>query len=225
MPSVTGVGGRCRPKPAGFVQRRPTPSGDLVDQSRVPPLTIGDSSEQAYVPAEQPPPPQGARLPAAHAHPCRALDPVCAPPQGPQEPGRLSPRGSTRPCLLRPCSRHRIASPAVATCGASRAEAADVAAPPWSCTCCGARPMSWTPRPASGSRSVEPWATPWCATVSNADSAISSVTVLPISPRAARWSSAPCHPRRWRRTRNSVQTSTVVSNGPSVTHRCAGRGV
>ena len=49
-----------------------------------------EAREQAYVPAEQPPPPQGAWFPPAHAHPRRPLDPVGASPQGPQQPGRLT---------------------------------------------------------------------------------------------------------------------------------------
>src|SRR4051812_46264789 len=49
-----------------------------------------ETREQAYVPAEQPPPSQGARVPPADAHPCRSRDPVLAPPQGPQQPGRLT---------------------------------------------------------------------------------------------------------------------------------------
>jgi len=46
--------------------------------------------EQAYFPAEQPPPVADPRVPAAHAHPCRAGDPRCSPGQGPQAPVRLT---------------------------------------------------------------------------------------------------------------------------------------
>ncbi len=46
--------------------------------------------EQAYVPAEQPPPSQGARLPPADAHPCGSRHPRIASSQGTQEPGGLS---------------------------------------------------------------------------------------------------------------------------------------
>jgi ribonuclease P protein component len=38
--------------------------------------------EQAHLPAEQPPPGEDARLPAAHAHPCRTGDHRCSSPQG-----------------------------------------------------------------------------------------------------------------------------------------------
>lgn len=52
--------------------------------------TEREAREQAYVPAEQPSSPQGARVPPAHAHPCRPRHLVVAPPQGPQEPGGLT---------------------------------------------------------------------------------------------------------------------------------------
>lgn len=55
----------------------------------------GVSSEQAYVPAEQPPPPQEARVPAAHAHPGGPCDPRRAPAQGPRSHLGLT---RTAPC-------------------------------------------------------------------------------------------------------------------------------
>ena len=83
------VGGRCQPKgqPA-------TPGVDIVESF----LTWHrrTSREQAYVPAEQPSSPQGARFPPAHAHPCGPRDSVLAPPQGSQEPGRLTHRRTDR---------------------------------------------------------------------------------------------------------------------------------
>src|SRR4051794_5742508 len=48
------------------------------------------SCEQAYVPAEQPPPPQGARFPPADAYPRGPLDPFGPAPQGPQQARRLT---------------------------------------------------------------------------------------------------------------------------------------
>jgi hypothetical protein len=63
-----------------------------------------EAREQAYVPAEQPSSSQGARFPSAHAHPRRPVHPVVAPPQGPQEPGRLTaaaPRSAATPCCPR----------------------------------------------------------------------------------------------------------------------------
>jgi hypothetical protein len=211
-----GVGGRCRPKPRGFVQRRPSPSGDLAI-SRVTPLTNRrDSSEQAYVPAEQPPPPQGARIPAAHAHPRRALHPVRASPQGPQESRRLSPRGSTGPCLPRPCCRRRIASPAVTTCDASRVRVAAAAATPSCCTCCARRAVVCSARRRWASWSAAAWATRWSVIGSSAGSGISSGSASTRCRRAARSSSEPSRPRPARRTRNSAPTSTVVSSGCSV---------
>ena len=57
---------------------------------RSEPSTKEVSREQAYLPAEQPSPSQGARVPPAHADPRRPLDPVGPPSQGPQGPGRLS---------------------------------------------------------------------------------------------------------------------------------------
>ena len=66
--------------------------------------TERETREQAYVPAEQPSPAQGPRIPPAHAHPCRSRDPVLASPQGPQEPVGLSrpSRPGMRPCRVRP---------------------------------------------------------------------------------------------------------------------------
>ena len=49
-----------------------------------------EAREQAYVPAEQPPPSQGAWFPPAHAHPRRPRHLVGPSPQGPQQPGRLT---------------------------------------------------------------------------------------------------------------------------------------
>ena len=59
---------------------------DLKASSR----TTWSSSEQAYVPAEQPSAGQGARLPRADAHPGRPRCPRRAPPQGPRPVGCLS---------------------------------------------------------------------------------------------------------------------------------------
>jgi hypothetical protein len=72
-------------------QHRPTSSGDcLADRRRdAPELHRSDAREQADLPAEQPPAPQGARLPAAHAHPRRPFHPVLQAAQGPQEPRGL----------------------------------------------------------------------------------------------------------------------------------------
>lgn len=53
--------------------------------------SIGRStSEQAYFPAEQPPPVADPRVPAAYAHPCRAGHPRCSSQQGSQAPVRLT---------------------------------------------------------------------------------------------------------------------------------------
>lgn len=54
--------------------------------------TNGENREQAYVSAEQPPPSPHARFPPPHAHSRRSRHLVRAPPQGPQEPRRLSHR-------------------------------------------------------------------------------------------------------------------------------------
>jgi ribonuclease P protein component len=91
----------CRPVPhvhGGSVRLRgwavPAERGALL----IPPVrtapntTERDAREQAYVPAEQPTSPQGARFPPAHAHPRRPLHPLLAPTQGPQEPRRLTAR-------------------------------------------------------------------------------------------------------------------------------------
>jgi hypothetical protein len=78
--STMSVGGRCQPnwhcRSAGVAAPDPP---------------WRDTREQAYVPAEQPSPSQGARLPPPHAHPGGSQHPRLASPQGPQEPGRLRP--------------------------------------------------------------------------------------------------------------------------------------
>ena len=56
----------------------------------IAPDTSERTREQAHLPAEQPTPSQGARLPASHAHSRRSLHPVRPASQGPQGPGRLS---------------------------------------------------------------------------------------------------------------------------------------
>src|SRR6478735_3450731 len=50
---------------------------------RGPPDVVGDSRDQAHLPAEQPAPGQDPRLPSAHAHACRPGDPGGTSPQGP----------------------------------------------------------------------------------------------------------------------------------------------
>lgn len=77
------VGARCQPNRLRTC--RPARCGCPDQAWREP-------REQAYVPAEQPPPSQGARLPPADAHPRGSRDPVVASPQGPQEPRRLTAR-------------------------------------------------------------------------------------------------------------------------------------
>ena len=77
---VLVVGERCQPM-------RPTADPRPVHPCR-PSKEI--TREQAYVPAEQPSPAQGPRIPPAHAHACRSRDPVLASPQGPQESVGLS---------------------------------------------------------------------------------------------------------------------------------------
>jgi hypothetical protein len=62
---------------------------------------IGASSEQAYFSAEQPSPPQEARLPAAHAHPGRPGHSRVAAPQGPREHRCLINVTAAPPCCPR----------------------------------------------------------------------------------------------------------------------------
>src|SRR5690606_6864864 len=54
---------------------------DLLD-------ALEPSSEQAYVPAEQPAPCEGPRFPAAHADPCRPRDRRRPPQEGARQPDR-----------------------------------------------------------------------------------------------------------------------------------------
>jgi ribonuclease P protein component len=65
------------------------------------------SREQAYLSAEQPSPSQGARFPPAHAHPRGSQHPVGAPPQGSQQPGRLTRPTDDPPVLAK---AHRLTS-------------------------------------------------------------------------------------------------------------------
>jgi ribonuclease P protein component len=79
-----GVGEFCAPSvgnPALWPGRRPSGGDeDLASQYRE------IHREQAYFPAEQPPPFADPRVPAAHAHPGRAGDHRCSPRQGSQAP-------------------------------------------------------------------------------------------------------------------------------------------
>jgi ribonuclease P protein component len=74
------LGRRCQPKRHAADPRPVHP--------RRPPKEM--TREQAHLPAEQPSPAQGPRIPPAHAHPCWSRDPLLASPQGPQEPVGLS---------------------------------------------------------------------------------------------------------------------------------------
>ena len=122
------VGGRCQPK--GDTDRA-SAHGHNLRRRRGDPLVLAGSTlhrrpakenisrEQAYVPAEQPPPPQGARLPPALAHPCRPRDPQPAAPQGPQEHLGLS-DGPLGRCSPPPtvCVTARTSEPPHAAVGA-----------------------------------------------------------------------------------------------------------
>ena len=174
------------------------------------------SSDQAYVPAEQPPPSQDARVPAAHAHARGPLDPVRASPQGPQESRRLS-YGSTGPVPSRPCSQRSIASLVAMTCAWSRARGVGAGAARSWCTCSPRRAVSPTGSRAWASSSAVPSGTPSSATVSNVVSATCAVPDSSTSLPGVPWSCALSRPQPGRRTRNSGQISTVVSSGPSVT--------
>jgi len=79
------AGGRCQPKQASCRLTR-----SVTNQSPPIPDTGEQTREQAYVPAEQPPPSQDARFPSADAYPRRTRHSGVAPPQGPQPPGCLS---------------------------------------------------------------------------------------------------------------------------------------
>jgi ribonuclease P protein component len=78
-----------------------------VDTSEETDLHRRSSREQAYVPAEQPSTPQGARFPPAHAHPCGAQHSVCAPSQGSQQPVGLTRHAVDPPVLAK---EHRLTS-------------------------------------------------------------------------------------------------------------------
>src|SRR5919112_777191 len=57
------------------------PSGPGI---RRRPAALEPAREQAHLPAQQPPPGEDPRVPAAHAHPCRPRDHLRPPPQGPR---------------------------------------------------------------------------------------------------------------------------------------------
>ncbi len=84
-------------------ERRPAPSRDYrqLTPAYGGPATIRRPGEQAYVSAQQPAPRQDARLPAAHAHPSRPVDPGRPPAQGSRQPIRLTSR------VLPPAARLR----------------------------------------------------------------------------------------------------------------------
>src|SRR6478752_5571500 len=69
---------------------------------RGPPDVVGDSRDQAHLPAEQPASRQDPWLPSAHAYPCGPRDPRGPSPQGPR--GAL---GLTSPSVLPAAHRMR----------------------------------------------------------------------------------------------------------------------
>ncbi len=91
----TGVD-RCRRVRVRAVSSRP--AADRTPFAPRPRTTLATPPEtcreQAHLPAEQPSSPQGARLPPADAHPCRAGHPVRASAQGPRQARRLSRLGA-----------------------------------------------------------------------------------------------------------------------------------
>ena len=70
--------------------------------------------DQAHVPAEQPPPPQGARFPPADAHPRRPRHPVLAASQGPQQASRLT--RTVRPATVLPAAARLTSSESFRRC-------------------------------------------------------------------------------------------------------------
>ena len=131
-----------------------------IRSPRTPPHHEREAREQAYVPAEQPSSPQGARLPPADAHTRRSLDPVQPSPQGPQEPGRLTARARG----TRRCSPLSTASPPL-TASAERCARGDAPAPRPSWSTSGWIRTRTRRRHRSGSRSARPSATPSRETV------------------------------------------------------------
>lgn len=79
------VAGRVRQRP-GSGREHPAvrPERRAVRRRR-------EHREQAHLPAEQSPPGEDARIPAAHADACRPRDPGCPPPQGPDRAVGLTP--------------------------------------------------------------------------------------------------------------------------------------
>ena len=150
--STMSVGGRCQPnwhcRSAGVAAPDPP---------------WRDTREQAYVPAEQPSPSQGARLPSPDAHPCGSQHPCLASPQGPQEPGRLRPGllQASPPCCPRliGCGTPTPFVPRFAGDGERGREPWSSISPPRTVTTPVATLLGW------GSWSARPWATPPSATV------------------------------------------------------------
>jgi ribonuclease P protein component len=81
---------------------------DLAPDLARTPQHRRSSREQAHVPAEQPAPSQGARLPSADAYPGRPRSLVLAPPQGPRP--RVGLTGSGHPGSVVLERRHRLTS-------------------------------------------------------------------------------------------------------------------
>jgi hypothetical protein len=124
--------------------------------------------EQAYLPAEQPPPSQGARVPPADAHARRPFDHLLASPQGPQDPRGLS--GRARGLVLpgrAECSPLSTGSGPVTPSGAPSAVAGVLARAHWSCTSAPHRSHRTRSRHGSASssvaRSAERWSETGCA--------------------------------------------------------------
>jgi hypothetical protein len=182
---------------------------------------IGASSEQAYFSAEQPSPPQEARLPAAHAHPGRPSHPRVAAPQGPRAHRGLINVGTAPPCC-----------PPLIGCGgvtSSRWPSGAVVAPGGlvsSSTCSTER--SWTGRvPPTSRRTAIRWsdsssparsATRSFGTKSAGGFAISSGSTSIDCHRVACLWCGPIRKRPPRTTTNWPQISAQPSTG------CCGKG-
>ena len=120
---------------ARAVQVRPRVDGDV--EASVPAICSTDLEipSEAHVPAQQPAPPQDARLPAAYADPSRPRDPDCPAAQGATAPRRLrrrrSPRSSSMSCC-RPATECVVRSTSPRPCAGADAPGARLSSCTWS---------------------------------------------------------------------------------------------
>ena len=144
----------ARRRPAAPGVGRPGDRVRPAQGSRRRPAVLEPAREQAHLPAQQPPPGEDPRVPAAHAHPCRPRDHLRPPPQGPRRAVGLTAAGDA--VLPAPARLRRREDFTLAVRRGTR----PAAPPSLRTTSLLTRPVGPLRPPGSASSSAGRWATP-----------------------------------------------------------------